>query len=80
MKDLIKKLKEANRLDALDSLEALKKVAAELGITQEEVDEFLENFDGFPLDDDELDEIIGGNNITFLSINRTKLQKNRHLY
>ncbi len=76
MKDLIKKIIEANRLDALDSLESLQEVAEELGITKEEVDEFLEDFDGFPLSDDELDEITGGMIRVMTSLNRNNISNN----
>ncbi|MCR4655222.1 MAG: hypothetical protein K5770_03215 [Lachnospiraceae bacterium] len=60
MKEIIKKLVEAGRAEALNSLEDFKKAAAELGYTEEQVEEALEDFDGFPLDDDDLDEITGG--------------------
>ncbi len=63
MKELIKKLMEANRMDALDSVDAVKQAAAELGVSEDEVEEFLEGFEGFPLDDDELNEIVGGKGI-----------------
>lgn len=32
MKEFIKKLMEANRMDALDSVDAVKQAAAELGV------------------------------------------------
>ena len=60
MKELIKKLIEEGKTEALNSLEEFKKAAAELGYTEEQVEEALEDFDGFPLDDDDLDEITGG--------------------
>lgn len=60
MKELIQKLKETNRLDALDSLESLRKAAGELGFNEEEVMDFMEDFKGFPLDDDDMEDIIGG--------------------
>ena len=59
MKELIQKLKETNRLEALDSLESLQKAAGELGFTEEDVMKFMEDFKGFPLDDDDVEEITG---------------------
>ncbi len=70
MKELILKLKEANRMDALDSVDALKEAARELGVSEEEVERLLEDFEGFPLDDDELEEIVGGISVRLLSYNR----------
>ena len=60
MKELLKKLMEAGKQDALDSLEALTQAAKEIGYTQEQIDEALDGFIGFPLDDDDLEEIAGG--------------------
>lgn len=60
MKELIKKLMDAGKPEALNSLEELKKAAEELGYTEEQVEEALEGFDGFPLDDEDLEEIAGG--------------------
>ncbi len=60
MKELFKKLIEAGRKDALESLEKLTEAAKEIGYTQEQIDEALEGFVGFPLDDDDLMEITGG--------------------
>lgn len=60
MKELMKKLMEAGKKDAFCSLDELKEAAKELGYTQEQIDEALDGFDGFPLDDDDLDEITGG--------------------
>ena len=60
MKELIKKLIDAGKTAALNSLEEFKKAAGELGYSEEQVEEALEDFDGFPLDDEDLDEITGG--------------------
>lgn len=60
MKELLKKLKENNRLDALESEETLQKAAAELGYTKEQIDTMLSELDGFPINDDMLDKITGG--------------------
>ena len=60
MKELIKKLIDAGKPEALNSLEELKKAAGELGYTEQQVEDTLEDFDGFPLDDEDLEEIAGG--------------------
>lgn len=60
MKELMKKLMEAGRQDALNSLEELTAAAKELGYSEQEIQKALEDFDGFPLDDEDLEEIAGG--------------------
>lgn len=60
MKELMKALLDAGKKDAFESLESLAAAAKELGYTEEQVSEALEDFDGFPLDDDDLAEIAGG--------------------
>ena len=60
MKEILKKLIDAGKMEALNSLEEFKKAAAELGYSEEQVEDALEDFDGFPLDDDDLEEITGG--------------------
>ena len=60
MKELMKKLMDAGKTEAFESLDAFIAAAKELGIPQEEIDEATKNFDGFPLDDGDLDEIAGG--------------------
>ena len=60
MKELMKKLMDAGKTGAFESMGAFLAAAKELGISQEEIDEAIANFDGFPLDDDDLDEIAGG--------------------
>ena len=60
MKELMKKLMDAGKTGAFESMEAFIAAAKDLGISQEEIDEAIANFDGFPLDDDDLDEIAGG--------------------
>lgn len=61
MNEMLKKIIEADE-NALNSLEAFSNAAKKLGYSQKEIDEALEQADGFPLDDDELDEIAGGYN------------------
>ncbi len=63
MKDLIQKLLAAGKTEALNSLEEFKKAASDLGYTKAQVEEALEGFSGFPLDDEDLDEITGGTTI-----------------
>ena len=60
MQELMKKLMEAGKTEAFDSMEALSAAAKEMGYTDEQIDKAMEDFDGFPLDDDDLDEIAGG--------------------
>ena len=60
MKELIKKLIEAGRKDALNSLDELKEAAKQLGCTEQEIEKALEDLDGFPLDEDALEDITGG--------------------
>lgn len=60
MKELLKKLMEAGKKDAFNSLDELVSAAKEIGYTEEEVNAVMDDFDGFPLDDDDLDEITGG--------------------
>ena len=60
MKELIKKIIDAGKPEALKSLEELRRAAVSLGFTEEQVEEALEDFDDFPLDEDYLEEITGG--------------------
>ena len=60
MKELFKKLMEEGKKDAIKSRESLIEAAKELGYTKEQIDELLEDFNGFPIDDDDLEEIAGG--------------------
>ena len=60
MKELMKALLDAGKKDAFDSLEALTAAAKELGYTDEQINKAVADFDGFPLDDDDLEEIAGG--------------------
>ena len=60
MKEILKKIIEAGKKDALNSLEEMTKAANERGYSKDEVEKALEDFDGFPIDDDDLQEIVGG--------------------
>lgn len=59
MNEMIKKVIDYDE-EALNSLEKFIDTAKGLGYSQEEIDEALEQVEGFPLDDDMLDEITGG--------------------
>lgn len=72
MKEIFKKLQEAGRKDAFDSLENLTAAAKDLGYTEEQLDEALDGFKGFPLDDDDLEEITGGFGIAVSITNTSK--------
>lgn len=60
MKEILKKLLDNDRTDALESIESFKNVAREFGYSDEEIMSALDSFDGFPLDDDDMEEIGGG--------------------
>ena len=60
MKELFKKLLKFGDISAFDSQDKMKKAAYELGYTEEQVENALNEFSGFPLDDDDLDAIAGG--------------------
>ncbi|MCR5773458.1 MAG: hypothetical protein K6G42_00095 [Lachnospiraceae bacterium] len=70
MKEIIKKLIDAGKTDALNSLEEFRKAATEMGYTGEQIEEALEGFGGFPLDDDDLEEIAGGSPYHHPSFNK----------
>lgn len=60
MKELMKKLMDAGKKDAFNSLDELVAAATEIGYTKEQIALLLDEFDGFPLDDDDMEEITGG--------------------
>lgn len=60
MKELFKKLIAEGKTEAFESLDNLKKAASELGYTGAQIDEALKNFNGYPIDDDYLEDIAGG--------------------
>ena len=72
MKEIFKKLIDTGKRDVLDSLEDMTVAAKELGYTEKEIEEALEGFEGFPLDEDDLLEIIGG--LAINTIQRTRPQ------
>ena len=50
MKEILKKLIDSGKQDALNSLEEVTEAAKELGYSEKEIEEALDGFDGFPLD------------------------------
>ncbi|NPV90263.1 MAG: hypothetical protein HPY50_05775 [Firmicutes bacterium] len=60
MTDMLKKIFEKLGANALASEQAFRKAAAELGYKAEEIEAAVRDFDGFPLDDDDLNDIVGG--------------------
>ena len=63
---IIRQLLENGNYEALASEENLKATLEAQGCTAEEIAEALAGFNGFPLDDDDLDAVAGG-----LSASRT---------
>ena len=60
MKEILKKLIDSGKQDALNTLEEVTEAAKELGYSENEIEEALDGFDGFPLDEEDLLEITGG--------------------
>ena len=57
MEELIKKLKEAGKLETIKSEEDLRAAAKELGYSDEDIDNFMSELS---LDDDALEQASGG--------------------
>ncbi len=72
MKELIKKIIDAGKGNALDSLDDFKEAASGLGFSEEQVEKALDGFDGFPLDDDDLAEIAGGISVSHVLTNSVR--------
>jgi len=60
MKAIMKELKESPNQDVPKTAEDFKRLAKELGHSDEEIAKALEGFDGFPLDLGDLDNVAGG--------------------
>ena len=58
--EIIRQLLENGNYEALASEENLKAALEAQGCTGEEIAEALAGFNGFPLDDDDLDTVAGG--------------------
>lgn len=59
MDELIKKLQDAGKEDALQTEDALRNAMKELGYSDEEINGAVSEID-FPLDENELEEVAGG--------------------
>ena len=62
--EIIRQLLENGNYEALASEENLKAALEAQGCTGEEIAEALAGFNGFPLDDDDLDAVAGGAGIS----------------
>lgn len=60
MREMVKKIIAHAGSGALISARAFEKAAAELGYGKEEIAAAIRDFDGFPLDDDDLLDVVGG--------------------
>ncbi len=60
--EIMKQLMESKDQEALASEENLRKALGERGCDPEEIDGILAGFNGFPLDDSDLDDVAGGGN------------------
>ena len=60
MNELVKKLMEAGKQEALKSEETLRAAAKELGASDAEIDACIKALGGFPLDDGALEQASGG--------------------
>lgn len=60
MKEMVKKIVKHAGTGALISAQAFEKAAAELGYNKEQIAAAMQDFDGFPLDDDDLLDVVGG--------------------
>ena len=60
MSDLLKDLLKSGEAAVFDSLDEFMAAAKAKGYSDEEIEEALADFDGFPLDDDDLEEVAGG--------------------
>lgn len=60
VQEIMKQLMENKDQEAFSSEENLRKTLGEHGCSPEEIDEVLAGFDGFPLDDDDLEAASGG--------------------
>ena len=58
--EVLKQLVESGEFEALISKEDLEKTLLEHGCSKEEIESVLSEFEGFPLDDDDIEAITGG--------------------
>ena len=64
VQEIMKQLLESENYEALSSEENLRKALGERGCDPEEIDGLLAGFNGFPLDDDDLDAVAGGASVS----------------
>ncbi len=62
--EIMKQLLESEDYEAISSEENLRKALGERGCDPEEIDGLLAGFNGFPLDDDDLDAAAGGGSMS----------------
>jgi hypothetical protein len=65
LKELLKKIMEDGSKNIELTEEGITRAAQEKGISPEDIKEALENFEGFPLDEDDLEGIAGGTSQVF---------------
>ncbi len=58
--EIVKRLLEDDNIEAFSSRENLKNALKENGLSDEEADSTLAGIEDFPLDDDDLETIMGG--------------------
>lgn len=59
-KDLVEKLMALGKEEVLRSEEALREAAMKLGKSKDEIDKYIEELGGFPLDDTDLGQVSAG--------------------
>ena len=62
--EIMKQLLDNEDYEAISSEENLRKALGERGCDPEEIDGLLAGFNGFPLDDDDLDAAAGGSSVS----------------
>ncbi len=60
MKEIMKKLFEAGKKEAFQSIDDFVKAAKEIGYSKEEIDAAMDDYEGLPLDDESLMLVAGG--------------------
>jgi hypothetical protein len=77
VKEMVQKIIKHAGTGALISAQAFEKAAAELGYGKEEIVAAMQDFDGFPLDDDDLLDVVGGVGLENGYMNQTHGYSNR---
>ena len=60
MKDMLKRIIDNVGQKGLVSAQAFEEAAIALGYTKDEINNAIREYDGFPIDDDDLIDIVGG--------------------